>query len=114
MTVRGAYLDEEGLAGGFGPHREPEVIGFRLVGDEHVPIYRNISVPQSVFSPLESPQNYGGRRWSAGFGLSAVVPGGMLAGNRLSLEWLQPVHQDVMGYQLARKGTLSFAWSIAL
>lgn len=47
-------------------------------------------------------------------GVSAVVPGGMLAGNRLSLEWLQPVHQDVVGYQLARKGTLSFTWSIAL
>jgi hypothetical protein len=113
-TVRGAYSDEGALSGSFGPHLEPEVVGFRLVGDEHIPIYSSVSRPQSVFSPMESPHNYGGKVWSAGFGVSGVVPYGMLAGNRLSLEWLQPVHQNVAGYQLSRKGTLSFSWSIAI
>jgi hypothetical protein len=57
--------------------------------------------------------NYGGRYWDVGFGLSAVVPGGDLAGNRIGFEWLQPVVDDVNGYQLEREGALSANWSFA-
>lgn len=57
--------------------------------------------------------NYGGRYWDVGFGLSAVVPKGDLAGNRIGFEWLQPVVDDVNGYQLQREGALSANWSFA-
>ncbi|ESS71746.1 hypothetical protein MGMO_92c00480 [Methyloglobulus morosus KoM1] len=64
------------------------------------------------FGPMDYPSNYGGQYWDVGFGLSAVVPSGDLAGNRLSVEWLQPVEDKVNGYQLERDGALSATWSV--
>lgn len=55
--------------------------------------------------------NYGGRFWDVGFGLSTMIPGGDLRGNRLSFEWLQPVHTDVNGFQVERDAALSATWS---
>ncbi|MEY4719683.1 MAG: hypothetical protein RL563_2301, partial [Pseudomonadota bacterium] len=60
---------------------------------------------------VDFASNYGGRYWDIGFGLSAVVPSGALAGNRLGFEWLQPVSDDVNGYQLEREASLSASWS---
>jgi hypothetical protein len=65
------------------------------------------------FGPVDYPENYGGKYWDVGFGLSATVPSGDLAGNRFSVEWLQPVEDDVNGYQLKRDGALSATWSLA-
>jgi hypothetical protein len=65
------------------------------------------------FGPMDYPGSYGGRFWDIGFGLSAIVPSGDLAGNRISVEWLHPVEDDVNGYQLDRDGTLSATWSLA-
>ncbi|NOU21315.1 MAG: DUF3570 domain-containing protein [Methyloglobulus sp.] len=62
-------------------------------------------------SPSDFPANYGGHYVDIGFGLSATVPTGALAGNKLSFEWLQPVYTDVNGYQLDRDGALSFTWA---
>ena len=61
---------------------------------------------------MDYPNNYGGKYWDVGFGLSAVVPSGDLAGNRVSVEWLQPIQDDVNGYQLERDGSLSATWSL--
>jgi hypothetical protein len=63
--------------------------------------------------PVDYPSNYGGRFWDVGFGLNAFVPTGDLQGNTLSFEWLQPVSDDVNGYQLPRTGALSATWSYA-
>jgi hypothetical protein len=65
------------------------------------------------FGPMDYPNSYGGKYWDVGFGLSAVVPSGDLAGNRISVEWLQPVQDNVNGYQLERDGALSATWSVA-
>ncbi len=65
------------------------------------------------FGPMDYPANHGGKYWDVGFGLSAVVPSGDLAGNRVSVEWLQPVEDNVNGYQLERDGALSATWSLA-
>jgi hypothetical protein len=65
------------------------------------------------FGPQDYSENHGGKYWDIGFGLSAVVPSGDLAGNRVSVEWLQPVQDNVRGYQLERDGTLSATWSLA-
>ncbi|NOU23616.1 MAG: DUF3570 domain-containing protein [Methyloglobulus sp.] len=62
-------------------------------------------------TPMDFPSNYGGHYVDIGFGLSATVPSGSLAGNKLSFEWLQPVYTDVNGYQLDRDGALSFTWA---
>jgi len=60
---------------------------------------------------MDNPKNYGGRYWDVGFGLNATIPSGSLAGNTFSVEWLQPVEDDVNGYQLERNGTLNATWS---
>jgi len=79
-----------------------------------VPVTSTTEIPSSIlkFGSQDYPQNYGGRFWDAGFSLSAQVPSGPLAGNRISVEWLQPVHTDVNGYQLDRVGTFSATWGM--
>ncbi|WP_245807945.1 DUF3570 domain-containing protein [Crenothrix polyspora] len=67
--------------------------------------------PRSWGGTEDATANYGGRFWDVGFGVSASVPSGDLQGNRLSFEWLQPVHDDVNGYQVERDGALSANWS---
>jgi Protein of unknown function (DUF3570) len=64
------------------------------------------------FGPMDYPQSYGGKFWDVGFGLSAMVPSGALAGNRISVEYLHPVEDDVNGYQLERDGSVSATWSL--
>ena len=60
----------------------------------------------SEVSPVDFPQNYGGRFWDVGFGLSAEIPIAGLKDNRLSVEWLEPVDDDFNGFQLERDGSL--------
>jgi hypothetical protein len=63
-------------------------------------------------SPPDLPGNYGGRFWDLGIGLGVVVPLGPFSGNRLAVEWLQPLSDDVRGYQLERLGTLALSWEL--
>jgi hypothetical protein len=68
--------------------------------------------PQALSMPMDFPANYGGRFWDVGVGLDAVVPIGDFAGNRLSVEWLQPIEDDANGFQLERDGALFATWSL--
>jgi len=63
--------------------------------------------------PMDFPANSGGRFWDLGLGLNVTVPSGDLAGNSLSFEWIQPLDDDVNGFQLEREGALSASWSYA-
>ena len=56
------------------------------------------------------PQNYGGTFVDLGLGMTMTIPKGTLAGNRLSVEWLQPLSTNFSGYQLERIGTLAVQW----
>jgi hypothetical protein len=64
-------------------------------------------------TPADFGRNYGGRFWDVGFGINMVVPDGALKGHRLSVEWMEPVHDNVNGYQQEREGTLFVNWSKA-
>jgi hypothetical protein len=55
---------------------------------------------------VDFPQNYGGRFWDVGFGLSAEIPIAGFKDNRLRVEWLEPVDDDFNGFQLERDGSL--------
>jgi hypothetical protein len=68
--------------------------------------------PHDESGPMDFPENYGGHSGDVGFGIDAHVPEGFLAGNRLRVEWLQPVFDDFNGYQLERVGTLFAVWSV--
>jgi hypothetical protein len=63
--------------------------------------------------PPDFPSNYGGEYWDLGVGASVDVASGYLEGNHFALEWLEPLRDDVDGYQLERKGSLVLAWSVA-
>ncbi len=106
-SVRGVYTLQGGIKGQFnGSNGQFSTPDFDSNGQP---------IPSSIlkFGPQDYPANYGGRFWDVGFGLSAMVPSGDLAGNRFSVEWLQPVEDDVNGYQLERDGALSATWSVA-
>lgn len=85
----------------------------RGVYTEQGKIRAGFNEPHVMTSPVDLPFNYGGRYWDVGFGVSAFVPSGDFANNRVSFEWLQPVEDDVNGYQLRREGALSATWSLA-
>ena len=67
----------------------------------------------AVSGPMDDPASYGGHYWDVGVGLSAAVPGRSMQGDRLVLEWLQPVADHVNGYQLERDGSLTFTWTFS-
>ena len=88
MSVRGVYTSQGSLHGEY--------------NKDHRPI-----------GPMDSPESYGGEYYDLGFGINAMVPSGDLAGNSLSVEWLQPMEDDVNGFQLERDGALSVNWGYA-
>ena len=69
--------------------------------------------PHNHASPPDRQPNYGGRFLDVGIGLNAAVQSGVLQGHRFGVEWLQPLHQDVNGFQQKRDGTLYATWSRA-
>ena len=86
-SVRGVYTKQDDIDGQFDP-------------------------PQPVTGPMDSPASYGGEFWDVGLGLSVAVPGRAATGDRINIEWLQPVTDDVNGYQLERDGSFSLTWTI--
>ncbi len=107
-TVRGVYTVQGAIRGQYNGTANGQFFDLTNIDEGGVPIPN----PQLRFGPNDYPVNYGGRFWDVGLGVSAVVTSGDLAGNRFSVEWLQPVHTDYNGYQLDRDGALSATWSV--
>lgn len=63
--------------------------------------------------PMDFPANYGGHYGDIGFGVNASIPRGDLVGNSFAFEWLQPIVDNVNGYQIKRQGALAASWSYA-
>jgi Protein of unknown function (DUF3570) len=105
-SVRGVYTLQGGIEGAF--------IGSDGQFANPLLDSNGIATQSSIlkFGPMDYPASYGGKYWDVGFGLSATVPSGDLAGNSISVEWLQPVEDNVNGYQLKRDGALSATWSV--
>lgn len=66
-----------------------------------------------AMSPENDPQAQGGRRVDVGLGVNLMAPPGALGGQRLALEFLRPVYQDLDGPQLATDWTLNAGWQFA-
>jgi hypothetical protein len=112
-SVRGIGTWEGATQGQFKPHFVPTRIGFKVVHGQPIPIYKDVLTPQVELGPMDQSGSYGGRYGDIGLGVSAVIPRGAFAGNRLSVEWRVPVADDVKGYQLSRSSTLSVTWDTA-
>jgi len=69
-----------------------------------------VSYPRPLDSSAGVAGNYGGRFVDLGFGFSFAVPGRERQGDRIAFEWLQPVKQNVNGYQLERTGSAALSW----
>jgi hypothetical protein len=85
----------------------------RLLHTQQGEIEGHYNGPHKHGSPPDLQYNYGGRFWDIGFGINTVVPSGPLQGHRLGIEWLEPIEDDVNGYQQERDGTLWVNWSKA-
>jgi hypothetical protein len=100
-SVRGIYTTQNSIRGRFNP----------LAGNiEHgqPTVSPDVNPKQST---ADQPGNYGGQFWDLGLGLNATIPDGKFAGHQFSVEWLQPMMENVNGYQLERYGTLNATWS---
>lgn len=113
-TMSGAFRAQGAVSGGFKQHWESVQTGFQLVNGKPVPTYEYNLMDNPVLGPSDNPLNYGGDVATLGLGLGAVVPDGVLQGNRFSIEWQQPVWQHMNGYQLSDKGTISVSWELKL
>jgi len=113
-SLRGVYSVQGRIGGAFKDHIVPAQIGYKVVNGEAVPIYEYDPTPNTVRGPFDLPANSGGSMFDVGLGFTIGIPAGRLVGNRIAVEWLQPVYDDVNGYQPAHSGTLNLRWDIDL
>lgn len=69
--------------------------------------------PHNHSSPPDFQGNYGGDSVDLGVGMNFRVPNGPLKNQRLAVECLWPVYQDLNGVQLERDWTLYAGWQWA-
>jgi hypothetical protein len=105
-SVRGVYTTQGAVKGRFNGFAGDCAVNHNTI---------NNSVPCDDASPkhgtMDNPANYGGQYWDVGLGLNASVMDGAYAGHQFGVEWLQPVMENVNGYQLERFGTLNATWT---
>lgn len=85
----------------------------RLVGARWGNIHGRDSAINPTMSPAADPDAQGGQRVDVGLGANLYVPGGMLKGQRLAVELLRPVYEDLDGPQLGNEWTLNAGWQYA-
>lgn len=73
-------------------------------------IHGHYNGPHNHRSPPDLAANYGGDTLDLGVGLNVTIPRGIFKGNRLSIEALWPVAQDLNGIQLERDFSLVAGW----
>lgn len=84
-----------------------------LEGDNAVvDAFGNTQYLRAQHSPADLASNTGGRYTDLGLGVSFAVPGREAQGDRIGLEWIEPVRDRVKGYQLERRGTLALNWAM--
>ena len=114
LSLRGQYTNQGGVHGLFDAHNAPQVVGTRIVGTATENVFEYVETPSAINGPMDGPDNTGGQFFDVGFGLNAVVPSGLLRGNRVSVEWLEPMASHFNGYQLDRQGSLQLSWQLPL
>ena len=64
-------------------------------------------------APSMDPDNWGGTFAEVGLGLNFLLGQGALKGNRLAVEFIAPIYQDVNGLQMEREWGLIAGWQFA-
>ncbi len=63
--------------------------------------------------PTADPKRRGGERFDIGVGVNLLGTTGAVAGQRLAIEWLQSIEEDLQGPQLKSDGMLTLGWQYA-
>lgn len=84
-------------------------IGYRHEGQ----IHGHYNGLHNHTAPPDFQSNYGGDTLDLGVGVNLYAPNGPLKGNRLAIELLFPVYQDLNGVQVERDFTLAVGWQWA-
>lgn len=118
-AIHGAYKDhlEHNV-----PITELQQVDYDVNGDgvvdaqdvDYVTVYRDAQVPHVVASPDDLPGNHGGNQVDAGLDVTLHAASGPFKGDRLSVEWLEPISTDLNGYQLRRAATINAKVTIAI
>lgn len=85
----------------------------RLLGSRWGNVHGRDDAVDPHMSPAADPDAQGGQRIDVGLGTNLYVPSGALKGQRLALEFLRPVYQDLDGPQLANDWTVHAGWQFA-
>ncbi len=99
-SLRGVYTRQQGIDG--------ELRGTTAVTDA----FGQVSYPRPQHNSTDIASNYGGCYTDVGLGVTFTLPGREMQGDSLSLEWQEPVKDNLDGYQLARQGSVSLSWKI--
>ncbi len=113
-SIRAQYTNQGGVQGRYDTVAAAQVTGTQLLGTETRNVYEFIDTPSAVSGPMDSPDSTGGQTWDVGFGVNVFIPAGLLRGNRIGAEWLQPVADHFNGYQVERQGRLQLSWDMPL
>jgi len=72
-------------------------------------------IDANIVAPVQTadPDNYGGQRVEAAFGVNLLSTGGVLKGNRLAFEAAAPIYEDLNGPQMKRDYTFTLGWQKA-
>lgn len=105
-SVRGVYTTQSAVKGRFNGFTGQCAVNHSTLTE---PDYCDDASPKH--GTMDNPANYGGQYWDVGLGLNASVMDGAYAGHQFGVEWLQPVMENVNGYQLERFGTLNATWT---
>jgi hypothetical protein len=79
----------------------------RIHGQYEDHLEHGSEVPHVIASADDLPGNHGGGEIECGANVNVHASAGPLKGDRLSVEWLQPVSSGLNGYQLRRGGTVN-------
>lgn len=77
------------------------------------PLDGHYNGPHSHAAPPHFQANYGGDVLEAIVGLNYLFREGALKGNRLAIEYGQPVYQQLNGFGMNREDTLTLGWQYA-
>lgn len=111
----GYQLGDEGLLTAWGSRRFNQNVSasLRLAGKKWMNIDGADPQLNPRMVPTASASRRAGERIDVGVGVNLLGTSGAVTGQRVALEWLQPLFEDLQGPQLKSDGMLMVGWQYA-
>lgn len=115
-NFRGYRPGDQLQAEGWAAYRFNDV--FSVSGRIHVQAFEPIDGRDPALDPSRDPGevalSFSGERVDLPLGLNIMMPKGPLAGHRLSVEWINNIHEDLDGPWLAADDSFVFSWQTTI